>query len=99
MARVTSKLQVTIPKVIADRYGIQPGDDLEWMEAGETIRVAKQKGDPAADAADATGARLLRFDAATQRQIRRQRSGPRSAGSGRDRGWKREDLYRRGRPR
>jgi len=36
---VTSKLQLTVPKVIADKYGIRPGDELEWTPAGESIRV------------------------------------------------------------
>ena len=34
MSKVTSKLQVTLPKTIADRYGIQPGDEIEWSAAG-----------------------------------------------------------------
>jgi bifunctional DNA-binding transcriptional regulator/antitoxin component of YhaV-PrlF toxin-antitoxin module len=36
---VTSKLQLTLPKVIAEKYGIRPGDELEWTPAGESIRV------------------------------------------------------------
>ena len=36
---MTSKLQLTVPKVIADKYGIRPGDELEWTPAGESIRV------------------------------------------------------------
>jgi len=36
---VTSKLQLTVPKVIAEKYGIRPGDELEWTPAGESIRV------------------------------------------------------------
>ena len=28
MAKVTSKLQLTVPKAIADQYGIRPGDEL-----------------------------------------------------------------------
>jgi len=39
MPKVTSKLQLTVPKKIADLYGIRPGDELEWIPAGETIRV------------------------------------------------------------
>ena len=31
MAKVTSKLQVTVPKAIADRFGIRPGDEIEFM--------------------------------------------------------------------
>ena len=36
---MTSKLQVTVPKVIANQYGIRPGDEVEWVAAGEAIRV------------------------------------------------------------
>src|SRR5438067_3669098 len=39
MAKVTSKYQVTVPKKIAERYGILPGDDIDWVAAGEVIRV------------------------------------------------------------
>ncbi len=39
MSKVTSKLQVTIPKVIANQYGIKPGDEIEFLPAGESIRV------------------------------------------------------------
>ena len=37
MSKVTSKLQVTIPKAIADRFGIAPGDDIDWIVTGESI--------------------------------------------------------------
>ena len=36
---MTSKLRLTVPKKIADQYGIRPGDELEWIPAGESIRV------------------------------------------------------------
>ncbi len=39
MARVTSKLQVTVPKAIAKRFRIRPGDDIDWVPAGDVIRV------------------------------------------------------------
>src|SRR5439155_715229 len=29
MPKVTSKLQLTVPKAIADQYGIRPGDELQ----------------------------------------------------------------------
>ena len=31
---MTSKLQVTIPKAIAQRYGIEPGGVIDWLPAG-----------------------------------------------------------------
>jgi len=30
---------VTIPKVIAERHGLRPGDEIKWISAGDTIRV------------------------------------------------------------
>lgn len=95
MSKVTSKLQVTVPKAIAARYGIRPGDEIEWVPAGDAIRVVpgrrqSRMGDPQW--------RLKVFDAATGRQRRRQASSPRRRARG-GRGWTREDLYDRGRAR
>lgn len=100
MAKVTSKLQVTLPKSLADQYGIEPGSDIEWQAAGEVIRVLP----PAARRAGASRhERLALFDAATARQTARQRrrSGAARAGKSRPgvakgRGWTREELYVRG---
>jgi AbrB family looped-hinge helix DNA binding protein len=41
MAKVTSKLQVTIPKAIADRYRIRPGDEIEFVEEIERTSAGK----------------------------------------------------------
>ena len=90
MAKVTSKLQVTVPKVIAERFGIRPGDDIEWRAEGNAIRVLPRAGED--------GPKLALFDAATKRQRARQK-GKRSADVPRNRGWTREDLYERARPR
>jgi AbrB family looped-hinge helix DNA binding protein len=94
MPKVTSKYQVTVPKAIADRYGIRPGDDIDWVPAGEVIRVVpgKQK---AAPRGRETQIRL--FDQATERHRKRQSAG--TAKPPHDRGWTREDLYERGRSR
>ena len=93
MAKVTSKLQVTVPKAIADRYSIRPGDDIEWLPAGDVIRVIPTRTKtPSEDPA----ARVLLFDQATKRHQRR--PGPRKQTSA-DRGWTRGDLYGRGRTR
>lgn len=95
MAKVTSKLQVTLPKAIADRFGIRPGDEIEWIATGDSIRVVPAgRLVPVAD----LELRLRLFDAATERQRRRQATPP-GRKAARDRGWKREDLYDRGRPR
>ncbi|MDQ3091331.1 MAG: AbrB/MazE/SpoVT family DNA-binding domain-containing protein [Actinomycetota bacterium] len=94
MAKVTSKLQVTIPKRIADRYGIRPGNEIDWLEAGDAIRVLPG-GDRPEDAGLA-GRRVELFDAATARQHERQAADARAPGPG-GRAWSREDLYVRGR--
>ena len=92
MAKVTSKYQVTLPKALADQYKIRPGDDIAWVAAGEVIRVIPA-GAPAVG--DDRESRLRLFDMATERQRRR---APRNRYPKRpSRGWKREDLYRRGR--
>lgn len=92
MSKVTSKLQVTIPKQVADLYGIRPGDDVEWVPAGETIRVVPQR---ASVSAATIEDRLALFDAATERQRGRQQQQP-PAGPDQRRRWTREDLYERG---
>ena len=94
MSKVTSKLQVTIPKTLAVAFGIRPGDEIQWDGAADAIRLT-----PAAlaHAPLARETRARYFDQATQRQQQRQRGQP-SAPAAAGRGWKREDLYRRGRP-
>ena len=93
MAKVTSKYQVTVPKKIAEEYRIRPGDEIDWVPAGEAIRVIPAKSQPYADPAS----RLRWFDQATLRQRRRQSAHPTERTV--DRGWRREDLYARGRSR
>ena len=99
MAKVTSKLQLTVPKVVADQYGIRPGDELDWVPAGETIRVVIVKKNAKPDNRLSAEERLQLFDRATDRQHRREENLPRSKGSRQEsggRGWVREDLYTRG---
>ena len=91
---MTSKYQVTLPKVIADQYQIQPGDDIDWVAAGDVIRVippSKQAAD------DSVESRLRLFDQTTERI--RKRSSNRKRSGRKERGWTREDLYTRGRTR
>lgn len=97
MSKVTSKLQVTIPKAIAEAYRIVPGCQVNWEPAGSVIRVV-----PLAPAGAETPAldretRLALFDEATKRQQERnRRRRSRGAKPPRDRGWTREELYERG---
>jgi AbrB family looped-hinge helix DNA binding protein len=94
MAKVTSKLQVTIPKRIAEDYGIEPGDEIEFVPAGDGIRVVTGDESPALSIEE----RLELFDAATARQRDRERGSRRPAEkAARKRGWTRTELYDRGR--
>ena len=88
MAKVTSKLQVTVPKALADQYGIRPGDEIEWQPAGDAIRLVPSRS-PRPDVQE----RLRLFEAATARQRERERLRPLPPEP--ERGWTREDLYDR----
>ena len=95
MAKVTSKLQVTVPVAMARRYRIRPGDDVLWVAAGDSLRLEPA---PKAPVPEDIPARLRLFDAATRRQEQRQsQDRPPAPASGR--GWTREELYDRDRSR
>ena len=94
MAKVTSKYQVTLPKAIAVRYSIRPGDHLDWVPAGDAIRVVPAGKQVAPVDRDA---KLQLFDAATERH--RMRPSVPQPTQHHDRGWTREELYSRGRSR
>jgi bifunctional DNA-binding transcriptional regulator/antitoxin component of YhaV-PrlF toxin-antitoxin module len=106
-SKVTSKLQVTLPKALADAYGIRPGDEIAWLAAGSTITVV-----PAPSAARRSSMsreqreeRFLRQQADIRRAseepafLERWRAGlgderPVTTGATADaRGWSRDDLY------
>jgi AbrB family looped-hinge helix DNA binding protein len=94
MAKVTSKYQVTVPKAIAEQYSIRPGDQIDWVAAGDVIHVIPSGKQMASEDRDA---RLRLFDQATERH--RRRSFAHKAKRPLDRGWRREDVYGRGRSR
>jgi len=99
MAKVTSKLQVTIPKVLAKKYRIEPGGEVEWSASGDAIRLTPGQALPK----PTLDHRLGLFDQATARQREREK-GEREKGERKrppstethERGWTREDLYDRG---
>jgi len=66
MAKITSKFQVTVPKTIADRYSL--GDEIEWIPAGDVIRVVLTR---TKAPSDDPAARILLFDQATERHRHR----------------------------
>jgi len=86
MSKTAVKLTFRPPTI-----GNRPGDEVEVVSAGETIRIL-----PAREMrVDDVATRLLLFDLATERQARRDR-GQTVAGDAEDRGWRREELYTRG---
>jgi AbrB family looped-hinge helix DNA binding protein len=105
MAKVTSKLQLTVPKAIADQYGIKPGDELKWVPAGESIRVELVRSKAKTGHELTTEERLALLEAGMKRvdelkaEELKQYQGKRP--SREERGWTREDLYNddRGLPR
>ena len=97
MSKVTSKLQVTIPKAIADQYGIKPGDDIEFRPAGASIRVVTREGGRPGRLS--VEERLRSFDAAMERQREREKTMKLPAEPPTERDWRREDLYTRGKAR
>jgi AbrB family looped-hinge helix DNA binding protein len=87
VSKVTSKYQVSIPKALAERIGVRPGDDLEWEAVGGELRVKpahRANGLP-------TEERLRIFREAMKRIDGRKEKAP--PNPGRSRGWTREDLY------
>lgn len=97
MAKITSKLQVTIPKRLAEQYGLKPGDEIDFQAAGEAIRIVLPGRRPRQRLSPEE--RLRRFDEATARQRERETHMKLPAEPPRERDWKREDLYTRGEPR
>ena len=102
MSKVTSKLQLTVPKAIADQYGIRPGDDLQWIPEGETIRVELARRIRRRQTVTLEE-RIEMFDRGSERltKIHRELSkkAARSGARRQDRDWTREELYHRGFPR
>lgn len=98
MPKVTSKLQLTVPKAIAEQYGIKPGDNLQWVPAGEIIRVVPEREQRSSGRQLTIKERLKLFDQATERQRRREaKQSSVARAKENDRGWRREELYQRGR--
>ena len=68
--KVTSNLRVTILKAIAERSGIEPGDEVEFRPAAEVTRFVPPDGRLRQRLSAAERLRL--FDEATPRQRRRE---------------------------
>ncbi len=94
MAKVTSKLQVTLPKRIAEHHRIAPGDEIEFQSAGDVIRIVPAG--PGVRVRLDTRERLRLFDEATVRQQERAARMTVPDKPPKTRDWTREDLYTRG---
>lgn len=96
---MTSKLQLTVPKRIADQYGIRPGDELEWIPSGESIRVELVRKKAKAGHELTTEERLALFDANTkwidelQADELKKAKAQGTRLTRERRGWTREELY------
>jgi AbrB family looped-hinge helix DNA binding protein len=89
---VTSKYQVTVPKAIADRHRIRPGDEIDWVADGDAIRVIPEgRQAPVHD----PESRVRLFDQVTERHNEQAAGTKPKPAQNRD--WTREDLYDRGR--
>ena len=110
MAKVTSKLQLTVPKIIADEYGIRPGDNVDLIPAGESVRLVPSRSRSRQPKLRSVEERLEIFREMVGRQRERERQGepPKTREPTGERpwkpheikrGWRREDLYTRVRPR
>lgn len=96
MSKVTSKLQLTLPKRLAEQFGIAPGDDVEFVAAADSIRLVLPGRTARRSLSREERLRLFDEDTAAQRERERQLNVPSAAPT--DRGWSREELYRRGQP-
>jgi AbrB family looped-hinge helix DNA binding protein len=94
MSKVTSKRQVTLPKELADAYGIAPGDEIQWEPAGNVIRVVPPG---RVSVGLSVAERLALFDETTRRH--EQRWAGRVFSTPGERGWTRDELYDRDRSR
>ena len=65
MARVTTKLQVTVPKALAERFGLRPGSEITWEGSHDAIRIVPGT---RPERHLAVTARLESFDEATERR-------------------------------
>jgi AbrB family looped-hinge helix DNA binding protein len=96
MSKVTSKLQVTIPKRIAEQFSIRPGDEIDFVATAEGLRIVTAARPDAG--ALSVAERLRLFEEGNERQRCRQERMKLPANPPTERGWTREELYSRGKP-
>jgi len=98
MAKVTSKLQITIPKRIAEQYGIKPGDELEFVPRTGGIQLLPQGRISEPRLSPEERVRLFE-DSMAYVDKRAEELGIKPVADESQRDWTREELYTRGKPR
>jgi AbrB family looped-hinge helix DNA binding protein len=94
VSKITSKLQVTIPKSIADQFGIAPGDEIDFQLRADRIVIIPRRTVRAAPTMT-IDEKLAILAESWQRQLELNRQYKRSGKKPpKDRGWTREDLQR-----
>lgn len=94
MSKVSTKYQITLPRGLARAHQIVPGEEVIFEEAGSALYLRREQKDTGA-IKDAGMERLKRFDLASARQEARNQTWSPTTSSASDRGWTREELYRR----
>ncbi|MGB0678878.1 MAG: AbrB/MazE/SpoVT family DNA-binding domain-containing protein [Polyangiales bacterium] len=94
MSKVTSKLQLTLPKALALRYGIVPGSEVHFEAAGDIIHLRPQ-GEGSTRVRDE---RVARWEQICTHQQERAALYRATHATGAleergDRGWTRDELY------
>jgi len=91
VSRVTSKLQVTLPKAIADLHNIRPGSEIQFESGIDCIRIVVGKSRIELPLEEKL--RLLK-EARKRQQLRNKdfRLPTKTVRCG----WRRDDLYERG---
>lgn len=95
MSKVTSKLQLTLPKRLAEQYGIQPGDEVEFQAAGDCIRLVPASRATSGQRSVSQEERQRLFDEDTAWQREREKHMTILTKPGAGRGWSREEIYDR----
>ncbi len=91
VSRVTSKLQVTLPKAIADAHNIRSGSEIQFESGIDCVRIVVGKSGSELSLEEKL--RLLK-EARIRQQLRNKKF--RHPTKPVRRGWRRDDLYERG---
>ena len=91
MAKVTSKLQLTLPKAVADAHSVRPGSEIQFESAVDCIRLVIGKGRPGLPKDEKI--RLL-GESRERQKVRNARW--QSVKTPHNRGWNREEIYEDG---